>query len=72
MENISVMFPNMINRIKNNLVCSYCGSKNINITYGHKNSILSRIKNVLLPTAIGGPITITCKDCGKESLLLVN
>ncbi len=47
------------------LACPHCGSKNVTITYGVRNSIFDRLLNVgNLPK---GPVTVTCKDCGKTT-----
>ena len=51
------------------LICPECGSKNIITSHSIQNSI---IKNLLNININRGKIIITCKDCGKQSIIFIN
>lgn len=53
------------------LVCPECGSKNITTSHSLKNSIFNKIKNSLNINKNRGQIIITCKDCGKQSIMFI-
>lgn len=53
------------------LVCPECGSKNITTSHSLKNSIFYKIKNSLNINKNRGQVILTCKDCGKQSIIFI-
>lgn len=53
------------------LVCPECGSKNITTSHSVINSIFNKIKKSLNINKNRGQIIITCKDCGKQSIIFI-
>lgn len=59
---------------KPKLTCPHCGSENVtvrSVVSGNGDSFLGRLAGALGPDPLrrGRPLEITCKHCGKKSIL---